>query len=209
MLLGILEITISILIVFFTIIIHECAHGWMAYKCGDSTAKRAGRLSLNPLKHIDPIGTLLVPGFLIYLRSKGVNTFVFGWAKPVPVNFMNLRNPKKDIFWVGAAGPGINIIIALICSAIAQMGVPPVIYEFLVLAVFVNLLLAIFNLLPIPPLDGSRLVIGLLPVHLARPYSRLEPYGILIVFVLLYLGLFEAVVLPLISLLGKMLNVPL
>ncbi|MFA5087452.1 MAG: site-2 protease family protein [Candidatus Omnitrophota bacterium] len=200
-------IIVAALIVFLAVILHEFAHGWVAYKLGDPTAKRAGRLTLNPIKHIDPIGTILLPAFLIFLRSKGINTFVFGWAKPIPVNFMNLRHPKGDMLLVGIAGPLINVLLALSFSFFLRMEFNRAVYDLIVFSIFVNLLLAIFNLIPIPPLDGSRLVMGLLPGRYAVLYSRLEPYGIAIVAFLLYFGFYEKIVLPLVFLSGRALGV--
>jgi Zn-dependent protease len=157
------------------IILHEYAHGWAALKLGDPTAKLLGRLTLNPIKHIDPIGTLVVPVVTTFTLG-----FPFGWAKPVPVNFANLRNPKRDMILVAAAGPAINIIIALIASFFLPFG--PQIFS---MAVQVNLMLAIFNMIPIPPLDGSRVVAGLLPTRLARKYLYLEPFGFIILIILI------------------------
>jgi len=191
-----INIVLTILGVLFAIIFHECAHGWVAYKCGDPTAKQAGRLTLNPIKHIDPIGTILIPGILIFLSIMGANRIIFGWAKPVPVNFAKLRQPKRDMMLVGMAGPAINIIIAFIIAQMIRLGMFQQYHDALGNIVFINLLLAIFNMIPIPPLDGSRLVMGLLPNSMAIHYVKLERFGILIVFGLLYLGLFEKLVLP-------------
>jgi len=183
--------------VLFAITVHETAHGWVASKLGDHTARMMGRLTLNPIKHIDPVGTILVPT-LLYLSSAG---FLFGWAKPVPINFSALRSPKKDMLWVALAGPGVNLIMAigwLIIVAIANtLNIP-----FLVLmggaGIFVNLLLAIFNLLPIPPLDGGRVISSLLPGRLAYQYDQLEPYGLFILVGLLFLGVFQNIIWPIV-----------
>ena len=176
--------------VLFAITVHETAHGWVASKLGDHTARMMGRLTLNPIKHIDPVGTILVPA-LLYLSSAG---FLFGWAKPVPINFSALRSPKKDMLWVALAGPGVNLLMAigwLIIVAIANtLNIP--FLEFMGGAgIFVNLLLAIFNLLPIPPLDGGRVISSLLPGRLAYQYDQLEPYGLFILVGLLFLGVFQ------------------
>ena len=183
--------------VLFAITVHETAHGWVASKLGDHTARMMGRLTLNPIKHIDPVGTILVPA-LLYLSSAG---FLFGWAKPVPINFSALRSPKKDMLWVALAGPGVNLLMAigwLIIVAIANtLNIP-----FLVLmggaGIFVNLLLAIFNLLPIPPLDGGRVISSLLPGRLSYQYDQLEPYGLFILVGLLFLGVFQNIIWPIV-----------
>ena len=195
------------LTVFFAVVLHECAHGWMANKLGDPTAKEAGRLTLNPLKHIDPVGTIILPGILIAMRMLGYPSVIFGWAKPVPVNFSRLRHPKRDMMWVGLAGPAVNIILAVIASQLIRINLPLKTFDTLYDIVIINLILAIFNMIPVPPLDGSRLVAGLLPDALARPYMRLEPYGLVIVFGLLYLGAFKHVVVPIVDQLSNLLGV--
>lgn len=202
-----IEIICIILVVLSAIILHEVAHGFVAYLCGDPTAKVMGRLTLNPIKHIDPVGTLLLPGVLLTLRMMGHPVFLLGWAKPVPVNFQRLRNPKRDMMWVGLAGPGTNIILAVLFRCILFLPVQSQMVECLEIGVFFNLLLAVFNMIPIPPLDGSRFVMGLLPISFAREYIKLEKYGIVIVFGLLYFGLFEVFVLPVIQFLGHILGV--
>jgi len=203
------EIVITLIIVFMAIIIHEISHGWVACKLGDPTAKMAGRLSLNPLKHVDPVGTLLLPGILLALRFLGQNVFLFGWAKPVPVNFTRLRNPRRDMMLVGAAGPVVNLLIAAVLGWILRLPLPLFLSDVLTLGVFFNILLAVFNAIPIPPLDGSRIVTGFLPVKAAIAYNRVERYGILIVLGLLYFGLFDNVIYPLIILVADLLGVPL
>jgi len=202
-----MSILIIVLILLSAVILHEYAHGWTAYQLGDPTAKHAGRLTLNPLKHIDPFGTVILPAILIGLRFLGYSTFVFGWAKPVPVNFLRLRHPKRDMIWVGVAGPAMNIGLAIIFSLILKIYPASEHLELLKFAIFINLLLAVFNMMPIPPLDGSRLVMGLLPDQYALPYSRLERYGIPIVVILLYFGLFGRVIVPIIIFCGKLLGV--
>lgn len=173
-------------IILFSVIIHECAHGWVAERFGDPTARLSGRLTLNPLPHIDPVGTILFPILLLIISG---GRFALGWAKPVPVNFRNLRNPKEDMMKVGAAGPLANILLALFCILILRV-VKPLPSSFLAqivgFGVFINLLLAAFNLVPIPPLDGSRVIMGLLPPRAAYNYSKLEPFGIFIVILVLF-----------------------
>ena len=189
-----MEVVQVVLLLFPAVILHECAHGWAACCLGDPTAKNAGRLTLNPIKHIDPVGTVLLPA-LLFLSHSGI---FFGWAKPVPVNFAALRHPKRDMALVGLAGPLTNIALAVMFSLIFRANVPVGVSEFCKQAVVVNLFLAVFNMVPIPPLDGSRLVLGLLPDSLAYWYSQLESYGIVIVMILLYLGILNQVLLPLV-----------
>ncbi|MBF0484513.1 MAG: site-2 protease family protein [Candidatus Omnitrophica bacterium] len=194
---------------FCAMVVHEYAHGWVAYKRGDTTAKDMGRLTLNPLKHIDPFGTILLPGILMYLQHLGVNIFVFGYAKPVPVNFMRLKNPRRDVIWVGIAGPAANVLFAaalIFARQFFPLGLPQ---EGMGIFIIINLGFAAFNMIPIPPLDGSRVVMGLLPDKMAMQYVKLERYGFLIILVLLYLGLIDRVVWPFVDILAKLLNVQL
>jgi Zn-dependent protease len=195
---GILyKVSIGAIPILFAITLHEVAHGWTARRFGDRTAEAQGRLSLNPLKHVDPVGTVLVPGILL-LFSSG---FLFGWAKPVPVVPRNLRNPRRDMAWVSAAGPAVNFAMAFawaVVGAVAANGWfgtgSPAEWVLAMASVglFFNVLLALFNLLPIPPLDGGRVAISLLPAGPARALERIEPYGFFIV-----LGLF--LVLPMLG----------
>ncbi|MFB3919434.1 MAG: site-2 protease family protein [Candidatus Velamenicoccus archaeovorus] len=190
-------ILISLLVFFSAIVVHEFSHAFVAYKRGDMTAARSGRLTLNPLAHIDPFGTILLPIFLIAVKSP----VLFGWAKPVPIDFSALKNPKKDIIWVGLAGPAANLLLALAATLVVKSGVvsetiPAQIAGHVIL---VNVILAVFNLVPIPPLDGSRIVMGLLPLPLAIRYAAIEPYGFIILFALLYLGLFNIIVWPIVG----------
>lgn len=183
------------------IVIHEYAHGWVAYKLGDPTAKYAGRLTLNPLAHIDPVGTIIFPLLLLLMRSP----FLFAWAKPVPVDFRRLGNPQRDMIWVGLAGPAANFSFALLLSILLRLGFP---FQLLFFSgIFINLILAVFNLIPVPPLDGSRILMGLLPRDLANSFASLEPYGFIILFAFLWLGVFHRLVLPLVFTLAALLGV--
>ncbi|MFC1667816.1 site-2 protease family protein [Chlamydiota bacterium] len=192
------QIVFSLCILFFSVIIHEVAHGFVALWCGDPTARDSGRLTLNPVSHIDLVGTIILP--IILFISVG---FAFGWAKPVPINPYNFRNPKKDTMLVGLSGPLSNIILALITGLLLRMGLLGIIpigrgfVFFLLFASVINIILALFNLIPIPPLDGSRILMGFLPHKQALFLSRIEPYGMLIVLVLLMAGIFQHVIMPL------------
>ncbi|MEI7998719.1 MAG: site-2 protease family protein [Candidatus Omnitrophota bacterium] len=178
---------IVLLIVFAVgpaIILHEFAHGWAAYCLGDPTAKNLGRLTLNPIKHIDPVGSIIVPGALFLLHSP----FFFGWAKPVPVNFRNLKNLRLGMILVAAAGPLTNVILAFLYILIYNANIFSGLSHVWQWAILFNIALSVFNLIPIPPLDGSRIVMGVLPRQLAYQYSRLEPFGFFIVIILLQMG---------------------
>lgn len=187
----------------FAITLHEAAHGYAARHFGDPTAYQAGRISLNPVRHIDPVGTLLIPA-IVLLASGG--KFAFGWAKPVPVNFGLLRRPKRDMLWVAAAGPGANVFMALVWAiAMKAVSIMPAGYftePALLMAqggIVINIVLMVLNLLPLPPLDGGRIAVSLLPHRLAFQFSRLEPYGMIILLVLLFTGLLSKIMLPLIA----------
>jgi Zn-dependent protease len=176
------DISVWVLPVIIAITFHEAAHGFVARHFGDNTAAEQGRVSLNPLKHIDPFGTLVLPGVLLLSHAP----FLFGYARPVPVNFRALRHPRLDMVWVALAGPATNIVLALLAAA-AFHGLSLVpenaaqwVAGNLKNAFVINVVLAVFNMLPIPPLDGGRVAVGLLPNMLAYPLSRLEPWGMLI-----------------------------
>lgn len=183
-------ITVYALPVLFAITLHEAAHGYVARLCGDQTAWLAGRITLNPLRHIDPVGTVLVPGAILLLSSIAGSGFLFGWAKPVPVNFGNLRRPRQQMIWVAAAGPGANLLMAVLWALSMRLYLALDFEEafFLEMAragVFVNIGLMALNLLPIPPMDGGRIVTGLLPARFAWRFARIEPYGLFIVLILM------------------------
>lgn len=188
--------------ILFAITIHEVAHGWVANKLGDPTAKMLGRLTLNPIKHIDLIGTILVPGILLL-----VGGFIFGWAKPVPVTWQNLKKPRRDVPLVALAGPFTNLLMALIWLLILKLGIYFKYQEstagFLLAmmgqaGVAINLMLMVLNLIPIPPLDGSRIITSFLPGPLAYQYNKLETYGALIILALLATGILSYLISPII-----------
>jgi Zn-dependent protease len=182
-------VSVWVLPVLIAITFHEAAHGFVAHRLGDNTAWQLGRVSFNPLKHIDPFGTLLLPAILLLSHSP----FLFGYAKPVPVNFRALRRPRLDMVWVALAGPATNIALALVAAAalhllpFAPESAAQWLFDNLKNALLINVVLAVFNMLPIPPLDGGRVAVGLLPNVLAIPLSRLEPYGMLILIGILIL----------------------
>lgn len=183
------------------ITVHEVAHGWMALKLGDRTAMMLGRLTLNPIKHIDPVGTLLVPALMLVFGG-----FIFGWAKPVPVTWENLKHPKRDMALVALAGPTANLLMAVLWLVLLQTGLSlmdvnatialPLVYM-AVAGIFINSILMILNLLPLPPLDGSRIVASLLPGPWSWQYSRLEPYGLIILLVLFVTQILGKIMWPL------------
>lgn len=191
---------------FFSVVLHEIAHGLMAERLGDSTARDAGRISLNPLVHIDLIGTIILPVLLIISNSG----FVFGWAKPVPVNPYNLRKPRQDMMWVSLAGPLANLSLALALSVLIKfLPLSSLNQGILEEAAFINIILAVFNLIPIPPLDGSKIIMGLLPRQLAYHYFKLEPYGFLIIFLLFISGGIRIIIWPVVEILANLLGLHL
>lgn len=191
------KVILWIIPLLFAITVHETAHGWVASKCGDPTAKLLGRLTLNPLKHIDPIGTIIVPAILFSLGG-----FVFGWAKPVPVTWQNLKNPRRDMAFVAVAGPLANLMMALLWVVIAKIAegfnTIPIIYMAQV-GISINLVLMLLNLLPIPPLDGSRVVASFLSPAMAYQFNKLEIYGFLILVLLLASGILGRILGPLLQ----------
>jgi Zn-dependent protease len=194
------KIAVYALPVIFAITVHEAAHGFAARYFGDMTADRAGRITLNPLKHIDPIGTILLPALTLL-----VGGILFGWAKPVPVDFSRLRNPKRDMLWVAAAGPASNFVMALFWALMIKLSFvyPSVYSEPMALmgqaGVMINVVLMVLNLLPLPPLDGGRIAVSLLPNHLAYKYAQIERYGFIILIVLLATGILGRIMEPFID----------
>lgn len=196
--------------VIFAITIHEVAHGWMALKLGDRTAQMLGRLTLNPIKHIDPLGTIIVPGLLLTLGG-----FVFGWAKPVPVSFQNLNKPKSDMAWVAFAGPFANFLMALFWGLMIKIGLvllqsdimigEPMVYMG-VAGVLINAMLMMVNLIPIPPLDGGRILVSWLPEPYSRMVSGVEQYGFFILIALIYFKILYLILWPLIALLLSLIS---
>lgn len=199
-------IAVYALPVILAITLHEAAHGYVAMRLGDMTAYAAGRVSLNPIRHIDPVGTVALPLALLALAKLfGGGGMFFGWAKPVPVNFANLRHPKRDMMWVAAAGPFSNLTMAIVWAAIAKVSISmPGSYFSLPLAlmgaagVFINVIFMVLNLLPLPPLDGGRMLVSVLPARVAYKFGRIEPYGFVILIALLFTGTLSIVLWPLI-----------
>jgi Zn-dependent protease len=195
--------------VVLAITLHEAAHGYVARQFGDSTAWMLGRVTLNPLKHIDPLGTVVIPIGILLLTGGG---FLFGWAKPVPVNFGNLRHPKRDMLWVAAAGPAMNFVMALAWALlyglaahdgeITSVGLA----EMSRIGVLINISLMVLNLLPIPPLDGGRIAVSLLPHSLSVPFARLEPYGFFILLALLFTHVLERLMLPFVGIVASIIE---
>ena len=191
--------TISIIPVLLAITVHEAAHGYAAKHFGDKTAYFLGRITLNPIKHIDPVGTVVIPGMLLLLSAP----FLFGWAKPVPVNFSNLNNPKKDMMWVALAGPASNLVMAIIWAIILGLfkssgaSYALFIIGMAQVGIMINLVLMLLNLLPIPPLDGGRIAVSLLPSPWSYKLASIERYGMFILIFLIVSGLLSAILLPL------------
>lgn len=199
-------IAIYALPVIFAITLHEAAHGYVAKHCGDMTAFQEGRVSLNPLRHIDPVGTIALPLILLAVTKLFGGGIIFGWAKPVPVNFSNLRHPKRDMLWVAAAGPLSNLAQALFWALMFKagtampdnaIGLPLALMG--AAGVFFNIIIMVLNLVPLPPLDGGRIVVSLLPHRMAQRFARIEPYGFLILIVLLLTGVLGYLLWPAIA----------
>ena len=196
-------IAIYALPVIFAITLHEAAHGYVAKHYGDLTAYAQGRVTLNPLQHIDLMGTIIVPLGLYVLSTAFGSGFIFGWAKPVPVNFGNLRRPKRDMLWVAAAGPGANLLMAFLWALVIKLGLAMPesdLAEPMILmgkaGILINAILLVLNLLPLPPLDGGRIAVSLLPRRIAYRFSQIEPYGFMILLFLLFTGVLGAVIGP-------------
>ncbi len=194
---GIQKIAVSAIPMIFAITVHEAAHGYAARHFGDMTAQKLGRISLNPLRHIDPIGTVLIPSLTMFFGG-----IFFGWAKPVPVNFMNLHHPKRDMLWVAAAGPGANLVMAFFWAMVIKFAVTAPQNFALPLAlmgaagILTNTVLMVLNLIPLPPLDGGRIAVSLLPHDLAVKYAQVERYGFIILIILLFTHILDKIMWP-------------
>lgn len=205
----ILTIAFQALAILFAIVIHESAHAWSADRFGDPTARLLGRITLNPIPHIDLLGTIIVPGAMILFSYISGSNLVFGWAKPVPVNPYNLGNPRKDQIWISAAGPGSNLLVAALAILIVRFMIPfhpgtTLAASFLFLRLFFlylilyNIVLAVLNLIPIPPLDGSHILEGVLKGESLRMYQQIKPFGFFILIGIIYLGILDSILDPII-----------
>lgn len=203
---DLLDIALMVVVLFFSVIVHEVAHGYVALLNGDPTAKFSGRITLNPVPHIDPIGTIFLPLLLVITGSR----FLFGWARPVPVNPLNFRNYKWGEITVSAAGPLSNLALAVVFAAVfsflVRLGLGNIgLIKLAYYGVSINIFLALFNLVPIPPLDGSHLLSAVLPRELNRVYQQLEPVGFILILILFYTGILGAVLMPVYRLIARIL----
>ena len=204
-------LAISALPIIFAITLHEAAHGYAARHFGDPTAWQMGRISLNPLRHVDPVGTLLVPALILLVSGGGL---LFGWAKPVPVNFSKLRRPKQDMLWGAAAGPGANLVMALGWALVLKLVIgaqgfayAEALRQMALVGISINGVLMVLNLLPLPPLDGGRIAVSLLPHRAAWKFSQLERWGFPILLALLFLGWLDKILRPLLGLFNNMIRI--
>jgi Zn-dependent protease len=194
---GAQRIAVTAIPMIFAITVHEAAHGYVARHFGDMTAQNLGRISLNPIRHIDPVGTILIPSLTMFFGG-----IFFGWAKPVPVNFMKLHHPKRDMFWVAAAGPGANLVMAFFWAMVIKFAVPIAGGFTAPLAlmgaagILTNTVLMVLNLIPLPPLDGGRIAVSLLPQDLAVKYAQIERYGFIILIILLFTHILDKIMWP-------------
>lgn len=199
------KIAVYALPVIFAITVHEAAHGYIARYFGDNTAEKLGRISLNPIKHIDPFGTIILPALTVMIGG-----ILFGWAKPVPVNFANLRHPKKDMLWVAAAGPASNLLMAIFWGLMlglkdtVPVSAAPFLTHMSWAGISINLVLMVLNLLPMPPLDGGRIAVSLLPMPWAVKLARIEPYGFVILILLMFTGVLGQIITPAINFFARL-----